>query len=70
MGCSGPNNVGESNRKNLNVNLNGKYAFGVDLGGTTVKLGYFTKDGKNIEKWEIIVEKTFFQTLPMQLKIK
>ena len=53
MGCSGPNNVGESNRKNLNVNLNGKYAFGVDLGGTTVKLGYFTKDGKNIEKWEI-----------------
>ena len=54
MGCSGPNNVGDgSHRKNLNVNLNGKYAFGVDLGGTTVKLGYFTKDGKNIEKWEI-----------------
>ena len=63
MGCSGSNNVGTSNNvnpttqtRNLNlakVNLQGKYAFGVDLGGTTVKLGYFTKDGKNVEKWEI-----------------
>ena len=54
MGCSGPSNVGEAQGgKKLDVNLAGKYAFGVDLGGTTVKLGYFTKDGKNIEKWEI-----------------
>jgi glucokinase len=54
MGCSGPSNIGEAqNSRKLNVNLAGKYAFGVDLGGTTVKLGYFTKDGKNIEKWEI-----------------
>lgn len=30
------------------------YAFGVDLGGTTVKLGLFHTDGTLIEKWEII----------------
>ena len=30
-----------------------KYCFGVDLGGTTVKMGVFTEHGKNIEKWEI-----------------
>lgn len=31
----------------------GSYAFGVDLGGTTVKLGLFQRDGMLIEKWEI-----------------
>ena len=31
----------------------GKYVFGVDLGGTTVKLGLFETDGKLLEKWEI-----------------
>ena len=30
-----------------------KYAFGVDLGGTTVKLGLFKTDGDLVEKWEI-----------------
>ena len=30
-----------------------KYAFGVDVGGTTVKLGFFTENGDLIEKWEI-----------------
>ncbi|MBQ2803688.1 MAG: ROK family glucokinase [Lachnospiraceae bacterium] len=31
----------------------GKYAFGVDIGGTTVKLGLFDKDGCVLDKWEI-----------------
>ena len=30
-----------------------KYAFGVDVGGTTVKLGFFTQEGVLMEKWEI-----------------
>lgn len=30
-----------------------KYAFGVDVGGTTVKLGFFAGDGTLVEKWEI-----------------
>ena len=30
-----------------------KYCFGVDIGGTTVKLGIFEEEGKNIDKWEI-----------------
>ena len=30
-----------------------KYAFGADVGGTTVKLGLFTEAGDLIEKWEI-----------------
>ena len=30
-----------------------KYAFGIDLGGTTVKLGLFQSDGTLVEKWEI-----------------
>lgn len=30
-----------------------KYCFGVDLGGTTVKMGVFQEDGKVIDKWEI-----------------
>lgn len=29
------------------------YAFGVDIGGTTVKMGLFTTDGVMMEKWEI-----------------
>lgn len=29
------------------------YIFGVDVGGTTVKMGLFDKDGNVIEKWEI-----------------
>ncbi len=30
-----------------------KYAFGVDIGGTTVKIGLFDKDGCVLDKWEI-----------------
>jgi glucokinase len=30
-----------------------RYCFGVDIGGTTVKLGIFQEDGMVIEKWEI-----------------
>lgn len=30
-----------------------KYAIGVDIGGTTVKLGMFNRQGQVLEKWEI-----------------
>lgn len=30
-----------------------KYAFGVDIGGTTVKMGLFDNEGKVLDKWEI-----------------
>ena len=30
-----------------------KYCFGVDLGGTTVKMGISTEDGQIKDKWEI-----------------
>ena len=30
-----------------------KYGFGVDLGGTTVKIAYFDEDGNMLIKWEI-----------------
>ena len=31
-----------------------KYCFGVDVGGTTVKVGLFTVEGQLLDKWEII----------------
>ncbi len=31
----------------------GRYAFGVDIGGTTVKLGLFDGQGRLLDKWEI-----------------
>lgn len=34
-----------------------KYAVGVDLGGTTVKIGIFTEDAKIVSKWEIKTRK-------------
>lgn len=34
-----------------------KYVFGVDIGGTTVKLGFFDVDGTLIDKWEIPTRK-------------
>ena len=34
-----------------------KYVFGVDVGGTTVKLGYFTTEGELLDKWEIPTRK-------------
>lgn len=30
-----------------------KYVFGVDVGGTTIKMGFFTVEGELLEKWEI-----------------
>ena len=30
-----------------------KYGFGVDLGGTTVKIAYFDQEGNMLDKWEI-----------------
>lgn len=30
-----------------------KYGYGIDLGGTTVKLAFFREDGEMISKWEI-----------------
>ena len=30
-----------------------KYGFGVDIGGTTVKIGFFETSGKLLDKWEI-----------------
>jgi glucokinase len=31
----------------------GKVCFGIDIGGTTVKLGFFTQEGELQDKWEI-----------------
>ncbi len=31
-----------------------KYCFGVDIGGTTVKLGLFEESGEILDKWEIV----------------
>ena len=36
----------------------GKLAVGVDLGGTSVKLGVFTAEGELIRKWEIPTDRT------------
>ncbi|MDO4649193.1 MAG: ROK family glucokinase [Eubacteriales bacterium] len=35
----------------------GKYCFGIDVGGTTVKCGLFTTAGDLVEKWEIKTRK-------------
>lgn len=35
----------------------GRYCFGVDLGGTTVKIGLFDTEGTVLEKWEIPTRK-------------
>lgn len=34
-----------------------KYAFGVDVGGTTIKLGLFEQEGNLLDKWEIPTNK-------------
>lgn len=31
-----------------------KYCFGIDIGGTTVKMGVFETDGTLVDKWEIV----------------
>lgn len=35
----------------------GKYIYGIDLGGTTVKMGLFNGEGNIIDKWEIVTRK-------------
>ena len=35
----------------------GKYIYGIDLGGTTVKMGLFDGEGNIIDKWEIVTRK-------------
>ena len=34
-----------------------KYGFGVDIGGTTCKIGLFETSGKMLDKWEIPTNK-------------
>ncbi len=43
-----------------------RYGFGVDLGGTTVKLAYFDENGTMLDKWEIptVTENRGVQILP------
>ena len=43
-----------------------RYGFGVDLGGTTVKLAFFREDGVMLHKWEIptVTENAGAQILP------
>ena len=33
-----------------------RYCFGVDIGGTTVKMGLFEEDGNILDKWEIVTD--------------
>ena len=33
-----------------------EYAFGIDLGGTTAKIGLFTTSGALLEKWEVATD--------------
>lgn len=40
-----------------------KYCFGVDVGGTTVKMGLFQVDGTLLEKWEIPTRKESVEDL-------
>jgi len=35
----------------------GKYCLGVDIGGTTVKIGLFNEQGTVLDKWEIVTRK-------------
>lgn len=35
-----------------------KYCFGIDIGGTTVKCGLFTVEGKLVDKWETVTDKS------------
>ena len=33
-----------------------EYAFGIDLGGATAKIGLFTTSGALLEKWEVATD--------------
>ena len=37
----------------------GNYAFGVDIGGTMIRLGLFEEDGSLVDKWEIPTELSY-----------
>lgn len=43
-----------------------KYGFGVDLGGTTVKIAYFDETGTMLDKWELptVTDNAGAQILP------
>ena len=43
-----------------------KYGFGIDLGGTTVKIAYFDESGNMLHNWEIptVTENNGAQILP------
>ena len=43
-----------------------RYGFGIDLGGTTVKIAYFDENGTMLHKWEIptVTENSGSQILP------
>lgn len=50
-----------------------EYAFGIDLGGTTAKVGLFTTAGALLEKWEVelvlsrkLQEKRIFPAIDVQ----
>ena len=34
-----------------------KFYYGIDIGGTTVKMGLFDEEGSMLEKWEIDTRK-------------
>lgn len=45
------------------------YVFGIDVGGTSIKIGIFTEDRKLVDKWSIETNKeTLFQDLASSLK--
>ena len=46
-------NIMKGNANKEEQQKNGKLCIGVDIGGTTVKIGLFTTQGEMVEKWEI-----------------
>lgn len=54
-------NADDRIKQNLKKNSGGKemkgYAFGIDIGGTTVKIGLFKTSGELVEDWEIPTRK-------------
>ncbi len=45
--------VRRTKKRNRRVDEMSQYCFGVDVGGTSVKMGLFTTEGTVIDKWEI-----------------
>ena len=48
----------------------GKYCFGIDVGGTSVKCGLFQTDGVLVEKWEIPTRKENLSLIHIQMCIR